>query len=61
MSNSEIVDKCTMRRDKKVYNEILVDEFQRKEEELFVETAKEIRAKSLIIDLLYDNSDLERF
>ena len=50
-----------MKRDGKVYNEKLMDEFQRKEEELFIKTAKAIHAKILIIDLLYDNSDLERF
>lgn len=50
-----------MNRDGKVYNEKLIDEFQRKEEELFIKTAKDIKVKSLIIDLLYDNSDLERF
>lgn len=50
-----------MKRDKKEYNVKLIDEFQRKEEELFIKTAKVIKAKSLIIDLLYDNSDLERF
>lgn len=60
-NKTDVIIQNLMRRDKKVYNEILIDEFQRKEEELFVETAKTIKAKSLIIDLLYDNSDLERF
>lgn len=57
----DVIVQNLMKRDKKEYNVKLIDEFQRKEEELFIKTAKIIKAKSLIIDLLYDNSDLERF
>lgn len=60
-NKTDVIIQNLMRRDKKVYNEILIDEFQRKEEELFAETAKTIKAKSLILDLLYNNSDIERF
>ena len=60
-NKSDIIVQNLMKRDKKVYNDKLIDEFQRKEEELFIKTAKAIHTKSLIIDLLYDNSDLERF
>ena len=57
----DVIVQNLMKRDKKEYNIKLIDEFQRKEEELFIKTAKIIKAKSLIIDLLYDDSDLERF
>lgn len=60
-NKTDVIIQNLMRRDKKVYNEILIDEFQRKEEELFVETAKTIKTKSLILDLLYNNRDIERF
>ena len=57
----DVIVQNLMKRDKKEYNIKLIDEFQRKEEELFAETAKTIKAKSLILDLLYNNSDIERF
>lgn len=60
-NKTDVIKQNLMKRDKKEYNNILIDEFQRKEEELFIETAKTIRAKSLIINLLYDNRDLEIF
>ena len=56
-----IIVQNLIKRDGKEYNEELIDKFQRKEEELFIKVAKDIKAKSLIIDLLYDDSDLERF
>ena len=57
----DVIVQNLMKRDKKEYNVKLIDEFQRKEEELFINTVKVIKVKSLIIDLLYDDSDLERF
>lgn len=57
----DVIVQNLMRRDKKKYNNELINEFQKKEEELFIKIVQEINVKSVIIDLLYNNSDLERF
>lgn len=60
-NNPDVIVQNLMRRDKKEYNIKLIDEFQKKEEELFIKIVQEIDVKSIIIDLSYNNSDLERF
>ena len=56
-----IIKNNLMNRDKKNYNKELIEEFQKKEEEMFSCVVNELRIKNLTIDLMYDNTDLERF
>ena len=50
-----------MKRDNKNYSLKLIEDFQKAEEEAFLITVQNIGAKSKIIDLVYDNSDVARF
>ena len=55
-----IIKENLLRRDNKDYSIELIEDFQRKEEEIFTYVANEIGIKHLTIDLMYDNTDVER-
>ena len=60
-NDSDTIKQNLMKRDNKNYSLKLIEDFQKAEEEAFLITAQNIGAKSKIIDLMYDNSDVIRF